>query len=63
MSDLPCIWASRVVQTVRNLPAIHEVPRFDPWDGSPLQYSCLENSMDKEPGGLPSMGFQRVGHD
>ena len=26
------------------------------------QYSCLENSMDK-PGGLQSMGSQRVGHD
>ena len=25
----------------------------------PLQYSCLENSMD-EPGGLQSMGSQRV---
>ena len=30
----------------------------------PLQYSCLENSMDREePGGLQSMGSQRVGHD
>ena len=63
MSDPRCIWASLVVQTVKNLRAIHEVPRFDPWNGIPLQYSCLENSMDKEPGGLQSMGFQRVGHD
>ena len=31
--------------------------------GSPLQYSCLENSMDGEPGGLQSMGSLRVGHD
>ena len=30
---------------------------------NPLQYSCLENSMDKEPGGLWSMGSQRVRHD
>ena len=22
------------------------------WNGYPLQYSCLENSMDGEPGGL-----------
>ena len=29
--------------------------------GKPLQYSCLEYPM--EPGGLQSMGFQRVGHD
>ena len=26
-------------------------------NGNPLQYSCLENSIDR------SMGLQRVGHD
>ena len=31
-------------------------------DGNPLQYSCLENPMEK-PGGLQSTGSQRVGHD
>ena len=31
--------------------------------GNPLQYSCLENPTDREPGGLQSMGSQRVGHD
>ena len=32
-------------------------------NGNPLQYSCLENSMDREePGGLQSMGSQRVRH-
>ena len=31
--------------------------------GNPLQYSWLENSMDREPGGLQSMGSQRVRHD
>ena len=31
--------------------------------GNPLQHSCLENPMDKEPGGLQSMGSQRVRHD
>ena len=31
--------------------------------GNLLQYSCLENPMDKEPGRLQSMGSQRVGHD
>ena len=30
---------------------------------SPLQCSCLENPRDGEPGGLPSMGSHRVGHD
>ena len=30
---------------------------------NPLHYSCLENSMEEEPGGLQSMGSQRVGHN
>ena len=32
-------------------------------DGNPLQCSCLENPRDGEPGGLPSLGSHRVGHD
>ena len=32
-------------------------------NGHPLQYSCLENPMTEEPGGLQSIGLQRVGHD
>ena len=32
-------------------------------NGTPLQYSCLENPMDGEPGRLQSMGSLRVGHD
>ena len=36
-------------------------------NGYPLQYSCLENSRQKnwteEPGGLQSMVSQRVGHN
>ena len=32
-------------------------------NGYPLQYSCLENSMEEEPGGLQSMRLQGVGHD
>ena len=31
-------------------------------NGNPLQYSCLENSWTEEPGGLQSIGLQRVGH-
>ena len=46
-------------------------PSLDPWDGkipgerncNPLQYSCLENSVEKEPGRLLSMESHRVGHD
>ena len=32
-------------------------------NGNPLQCCCLENPRDGEPGGLPSMGSHRVGHD
>ena len=32
-------------------------------NGNPLQYSCLEDPMDEELGGLQSTGSQRVGHD
>ena len=33
-------------------------------NGNPLQYSCLENPMDREePHRLQSMGSQRVGYD
>ena len=33
-------------------------------NGYLLQYSCLENSMEREePGRLQSMGLQRVGHN
>ena len=31
--------------------------------GNPLQFSCMENPMDREPGGLQSTGFQRVKND
>ena len=29
-------------------------------NGNPLQYSCLENPMDKEPGRLQLMGLQEL---
>ena len=32
-------------------------------NGNLLQYSCLKNLMAEEPGGLQSMGLQRVEHD
>ena len=31
--------------------------------GTQLQDSCLEDPRTEEPGGLPSMGSHRVGHD
>ena len=64
------IWASLVGQMVKNPPAMQEtwvqfLGQEDPWrgNGNPLQYSCLENSMDRETEGLQSMGLQRVGQD
>ena len=32
-------------------------------NGNPLQYSCLENSMDREASWVTVHGLQRVGHD
>ena len=52
--------------TVMNLPAM-QIPRLGRFsregNGYPLQYSCLENPMDRGAGGLQSMGSQRVGQD
>jgi len=36
---------------------------FREGNGTPLQYSCLENPWTEEPGRLQSMGSLRVGHD
>ena len=32
-------------------------------NGNPLQYSCLENPIDMEPGSLQVQGVERIGHD
>ena len=32
-------------------------------NGNPLQYSFLENPGTEEPGGLPTMGLHKLGHD
>ena len=36
---------------------------FGEGNGTPLQYSCLENPWIEEPGRLQFMGSLRVGHD
>ena len=62
------------VTNVKSLPAHSLLSRaaFPNWgtresstenELSPLQYSCLEIPWTEEPGGLQSMGSQRVGHD
>ena len=47
------------------LRAIHEVAksRTREGNGTPLQYSCLENPWTEEPGRLQSMGSLGVRHD
>ena len=55
---------------VKRLVAMQEI-EFDPWVGKipwrrnwpPLQYSCLENPMDRGAWQAISIGSQRVGHD
>ena len=48
----------------KDLGSIPEQGRFPGvGKGNPLQYSCLGNPMDREHGGLQSMGSQRVRHN
>ena len=63
-------WGFSGGTVVKNLPAKQElgsIPGLGRSHGGkwhPLQYSCLENSMDQRSlGGLRSMGLQRVGQD
>ena len=64
-------WASLVVQTVKNLPAMHETwVQSLRWD-NPLEKGTATHSSilawripwTEEPGGLQSRGSQRVGHN
>ena len=56
---------------VKNPPAMSEMQvqslgqedSLDEGHDNSLQYSCPENTMDKEPGRLQSIGWQRAGHD
>ena len=49
---------------IRDMGLISGLGRFPGrGNGNTLQYSCLENPWTEEPGGLQSMGPQRVGHD
>ena len=49
------------VKDIGSIPGLGRSPGEG--NGNPLQDSCLENSMDREPGGLQSVGSQRVRHD
>ena len=45
------------------LDVCHHVSELGEGNGNPLQCSCLENLRTGEPGGLPSVGLHRVGHN
>ena len=58
---------SLVAQMVKNLPAnagdmgliLGSERSSGEGNGNLLQYSCLEDPMDREPGGLKSIGWQK----
>ena len=64
-------WASLVVQMVKNLPAVREtgvrsLGREDPLEkgmATPSSILAWRIPCTEEPGGLQSVGLQRVGHD
>ena len=64
-------WASLVAHTVKNLPAMQEswvqsLGQEDPLKKEMATHSSIRAQRvpwTEEPGGLQSMGLQRVGHD
>ena len=64
-------WASLVAQAVKNLPAVQEIwvqslGWEDPLEKGMSMHSSIlawEILWTEEPGGLQSMGLQRVGHE
>ena len=60
-----------MAQTVKNLPAMQEIQGSIPGsgifsgegNGHPLQYSCLENPMDRGAWQVTVYGLARVGHN
>ena len=64
-------WASLVVQTVKNLPTTQETQVQSLGQEDPLEKEMATHSSihawripwTEEPGGLRSMGYQRVRHD
>ena len=64
----PCFcWASLVAQTVKDPPAMQEtyvgkIPWRRAWQSTPV-FLPGESPWTGEPGGLQSVGLQKVGHD
>jgi len=65
------MWVSLVTQTVKNLPTMREtwvesLGREDPLEKRMATHSSIlawRIPWTEEPGGLHSIGFQRVGHN
>ena len=65
------IWASLVSQMVKNLPAVREAQVGSLGQEDPLEREMATHSSGlaseipwtEQPGGLQSMGLQRVGHN
>ena len=57
------LWGGEESDTTERLHFHFSLLRIGEGNGNPLQCSCLENPRDGEPGGLPSTGSHRVGHD
>ena len=66
-----CLWASLVAQMVKNLPAIREILVWSlGWEDLLEKGTATHSGIvawkipwTEEPGGLQSMGLQRIGHD
>ena len=56
-------WGRWGSDTTERLPFHSSLSCIGEGNGNPLQCSCLENPREGEPGGLPSLGSHRVGHD
>ena len=56
-------WDLEELDTTERLHFHFSLLCFGEGNGNPLQCFCLENPRTGEPGGLPSMGLHRVGHD
>ena len=56
-------WGRRGSDATGQLHFHFSLSRTGEGNGNPLQCSCLENPGTGEPGGLPSVGSHRVGHD
>ena len=56
-------WGCEELDTTERLHFLFWLSCIGEGNGNPLQCSCLESPRDGEPGGLPSMGSHRVGHN